>query len=383
MIVSKVNYYLFTKTLPSPSIISQGACDLPVDLDYILAHFQEPIFPRTISTKTTQGRQILVNSREEALARFAQSTYLDCRISAYQPNAIENPSDIEKFLGHAKITPKNLVIIIDLDKCTFNSDNMMDLSLTNTLQKIKSTLDVDLEPTVIWSGNGYHIYLVMDSNGITLENVKQLTDIKIDQLSTRFLRFVESYLSDGKSDRAHNTTVSFNNCMMRVPGSINSKNNSEVRIINRWNPIGKSPVINYLLADFVGYLANEKAQELRAVAKSKAKIDSRSKNNDNNNPSYINWIEQLIQTPLPEHRKFVVWMIMPQYLINIRKMTFEQSNTIINHWLEECSKLRRLDSLTKQKLKEGFEAAQNGFRPISVEKLKRWKPELWERFFQY
>jgi hypothetical protein len=260
---------------------------------------------------------------------------------------------------------------------------MMDLSLTNTLQKIKSTLDVDLEPTVIWSGNGYHIYLVMDSNGITLENVKQLTDIKIDQLSTRFLRFVESYLSDGKSDRAHNTTVSFNNCMMRVPGSINSKNNSEVRIINRWNPIGKSPVINYLLADFVGYLANEKAQELRAVAKSKAKIDSRSKNNDNNNPSYINWIEQLIQTPLPEHRKFVVWMIMPQYLINIRKMTFEQSNTIINHWLEECSKLRRLDSLTKQKLKEGFEAAQNGFRPISVEKLKRWKPELWERFFQY
>ena len=54
-------------------------------LDFILEHFefQYFIWPRTISTKTTQGRQILVYSKEEAFARFKQANFLDCRISAY------------------------------------------------------------------------------------------------------------------------------------------------------------------------------------------------------------------------------------------------------------------------------------------------------------
>jgi hypothetical protein len=345
-----------------------------LDLDYILAHFSMPIWPRTISTKTLEGRQLLVYSREEALARFAQANWLDCRVSAYPPNAQDNPSDIERYQGITRITPRNLVVIIDLDKSTFKSDKVLQLALSRILQNIKSVLDV--EPTVIWSGNGYHIYLVLDSNGIILENVKQLTDLKIDQISLKFLRFTESFLSYGRSDKQHNTTVSFNNCMMRIPGSFNSKNNCQVRLIQRWNPICKRPAINYLLADFVGYLVNEKAQPLIAVAKDKKRIASQPIHN-NDNPQYINWIEQLIQTPMPEHRKFVVWMILPQYLINIRKMTYEQSNNKIKNWLDGCDKLRRLDSIAiKQKLRDGFEAAQKGFRPISREKLKIWKPEL-------
>ena len=40
-------------------------------------------FPRKISTKTTEGRQILVDDKPQALARFKQANYLDCRISAY------------------------------------------------------------------------------------------------------------------------------------------------------------------------------------------------------------------------------------------------------------------------------------------------------------
>lgn len=192
-----------------------------LDLDYILAHFSMPIWPRTISTKTLEGRQLLVYSREETLARFAQANWLDCRVSAYPPNAQDNPSDIERYQGITRITPRNLVVIIDLDKSTFKSDKVLQLALSRILQNIKSVLDV--EPTVIWSGNGYHIYLVLDSNGIILENVKQLTDLKIDQISLKFLRFTESFLSYGRSDKQHNTTVSFNNCMMRIPGSLIQK----------------------------------------------------------------------------------------------------------------------------------------------------------------
>jgi hypothetical protein len=54
-------------------------------LDFILGHFDlaDYIWPRTISTKTSQGRQIPVYNKEEALARFKQSNFQDCRINAF------------------------------------------------------------------------------------------------------------------------------------------------------------------------------------------------------------------------------------------------------------------------------------------------------------
>jgi hypothetical protein len=56
-----------------------AAITLEEGLDYILSHFegQPRLFPRMISTKTTEGRQVVVNSKEEALTRFAQANLLD------------------------------------------------------------------------------------------------------------------------------------------------------------------------------------------------------------------------------------------------------------------------------------------------------------------
>jgi hypothetical protein len=47
-------------------------------LDFILTLFEVPKWPRRISTKLTEGRQILVHNKEEALARFKQANYMDC-----------------------------------------------------------------------------------------------------------------------------------------------------------------------------------------------------------------------------------------------------------------------------------------------------------------
>jgi hypothetical protein len=54
-----------------------------VGLDFILSHFRGSIWPRTISTAATYGAQVLVYSKEEALARFKAANLLDCRINAY------------------------------------------------------------------------------------------------------------------------------------------------------------------------------------------------------------------------------------------------------------------------------------------------------------
>ena len=89
-------------------------------LDFILSHFQEPIWPTAISTRTTECRQVLVSNRSEALARFKQANYLDCRISAYGQNADRNDSAVARFQGIQTATPGNLIVMVDLDRCSFN-----------------------------------------------------------------------------------------------------------------------------------------------------------------------------------------------------------------------------------------------------------------------
>ena len=82
------------------ALLIEHESNLIQGLEFILSHFREPLFPRTISTKTTQGRQIFINSKEEALARFNQANGLDCRIAAYPVYA---PSYIKSTWYHARL----------------------------------------------------------------------------------------------------------------------------------------------------------------------------------------------------------------------------------------------------------------------------------------
>jgi hypothetical protein len=206
-------------------------------LDFILNHLQEstPTWPRTVSTSATNKAQVVVYSKEEALAKFKQSDFLDCRINAYPI-----PSPVSNFLGINTISPT--VIMIDIDRARFTSDKAHKLALSRTLATIQQRLDAgdgdgDIRPTVLWSGNGYHVIQPLDGAGVIFENIKELSDFR--QPSVKFLRFAEWYLSNGKSDSVHNNTVSMKNCMLRIPGSFNSEcikkdKDSEVKIIHRF-----------------------------------------------------------------------------------------------------------------------------------------------------
>jgi hypothetical protein len=114
--------------------------------NFLITHFKDPLFPRTISTKITDGRQILVFSREEALSRFKESNFLDCRINAYP--------DYTEFSGINRQEPH--FIFIDLDKSSLTLE-AHDRALSITLKNIEEKL-AGGKPTVVWSGNGYHIY---------------------------------------------------------------------------------------------------------------------------------------------------------------------------------------------------------------------------------
>jgi hypothetical protein len=221
-------------------------------LDFLLNHFNSEdnlgIWPRTVSTKATQGRQVLVYSKEGALHRFKEADCLDCRISAYPSSKY-----IKRYL---KQTPNFL--FIDLDDQALDLDKELHLVLKN----IKTQFQDDrIEPTVLWSGKGYHIYLPVE--GVILENESLFKEIGIANPSRKFIQWSEQYLSNGKADQCHSKGVSFNNCMLRVPGSINSKIGKEVKIVRQWN--GVKPSIKPLLYDFYIHLADSQLRQLKGI----------------------------------------------------------------------------------------------------------------------
>jgi hypothetical protein len=86
--------------------------------------------------------------------------------------------------------------MVDIDQSNFRSRQAVDTVESKTLTKIEDTFGVDFTPSELWSGNGYHIIIPIESRYI-LEDTAKFS--KYQDSSKKFLRFAEWYLSDGKA----------------------------------------------------------------------------------------------------------------------------------------------------------------------------------------
>jgi hypothetical protein len=336
-------------------------------LDFILSHFEEPIFPRTVSSSVTQGRQILVCSKAKAIAIFKQANLLDCRINAYPYYT--------GFGGINRQAPN--FIFIDLDLSRFNSMEALDKALRSVLKKIKEKFR-GAQPTVIRSGNGYHIYLPIQAFVLESESVFA----EFEQPSRKFLRFSEKMLSNGKADPCHSNNLSFKNCMLRIPGSHNCEcvrrnNNSldsttEVKIKQKWD--GNRPAINWLLRDFRRYLIQEKIDNNVAVRKW-SRLSPTAKATT---PAKRLWIEILLDTPIEDYREEAIRRIIAPYLINIRKHAYDDAFNIMKNWLNNCDKVKPVDFNANVRIKDVLRAATRvGYLPMAFNDLKAENEELY------
>jgi Primase X len=321
-------------------------------LDFILSHLHEPIWPRTIFTKTL-ARQYVVYSREESIARFKQSNLLDCRINAYP--------DYTEFKGINRQPPN--FIFIDIDRCLFTTDNEFWRAVDETCKNIDQTLGG--KPTILWNGNGVHICQPVES--IVLEQESKFA--QFDYPSQTFLRFAAQFLSDHKSDT--NNNPAFKSCLLRIPGSYNSKyieQNKEVKIIQRWD--GFRPKGSPLYYHLYIYLADRKLKEFNNMQRNQR---------ENYQGNTIAWIEKLLQTPTDDYRKNAVNLILAPYLINVRKVSYDVALNIINSWLGKCGKLRPLDQDFNYMVRYALKyCAKNGNRPLKLDTLKLKNKQLYQ-----
>jgi len=146
-------------------------------------------------------------------------------------------------------------------------------------------------------------------------------------LTSKFMKFAEGYLTNNKADPQHNPTIS--SCLVRIPGTINSKCGQIVKVIQQWD--GQRPAIQYLLCQFRECLIDEKIEQHKQMNRRMLRA------NTINSTTKIKWIENLLQTPIEDNRKFALWRILIPYLINIRKLAGDESNDIIRSWLDKCN----------------------------------------------
>lgn len=251
--------------------------------------------------------------------------------------------------------------MIDLDLC-FGAEIILAKALKTTLHRIFKTLRI--RPTVLWTGNGYHVYLPIKAFVLEEEEVfAKFQDGKFNEpnLSNKFIRFAEAFFTNKKHDPQHRPSV--NSCLLRVPGSSNSKNGQQVAVIQRWD--GKKAAIQYMLRNFRRYLIQEKLDEVNDRNKKKCKPS-------NNTSSHtIGWIESLLQISLPDNRKYCIWRILAPYFVNVRKYSDENSYLKIISWLQICNRTNKLSFNPKQKVRYDIQSARRiGYYPISQNTLK-------------
>src|SRR6266487_3785485 len=49
----------------------------------------------------------------------------------------------------------------------------------------------------------------------------------------------------------------------------------------------------------------------------------------------IRCIDSLLETPIEDHRKYPTWRIVAPYLINVRKLSYDETFNVIGDWLNK------------------------------------------------
>jgi hypothetical protein len=280
-----------------------------------------------------------------------------------------------------EISPCELLIDIDYDKSKpLVAAKRQALRIKNkTVKKIRELFQTSTtyNPTVLETGNGYHIYIVLN-NTRPLEYNEKLKAI-CDNPSQKFLKWIAKECSCGNSDS--NNTPAFKSCYWRLPHTLNSKCGEQVKVISEFN--GPLQIPSALLVDFRLYL-EDKDTEQQQERKFDSTVGPIHRAKFANNPQY-SWIEnKLMQTGIDNYRKRLIWCAIAPYLIHGLGLSEVQARNQIIKWLfNKCAALRPIDFDYDNKIRESLDGALGRntqgkkYGPISLKTLRNDKPEIY------
>jgi hypothetical protein len=347
------------------------------NINYILSLTMSklPLFP--IKVMTYSMGQIEVKDSKEILQLFGKSGFLDCRINAYPVYSGYNGLN----------TTKKVMIFIDIDLNDFkkskDASNQLEKYPHKIVLKIKQ--ETNGNPLVLWTGGGYHLYQpVSFDKMLTSIHFNKYAEELNQNLTNLFMRFSAWYFSDGKSDSNHNP--SFKSCLLRVPGTINSKYKNIVTIVEKGQQKAvqldniqeiKEQKHEQILFKFEDWLIQQEIDiKLRLL-----KISKRKKERYFSTESGIPWINNLLDIPLDDFRHYCLWRILIPYLVNVKGVhDFKEITDILSPWLNKCNSLRRLSFNPSTTIRSMLKSVGN-YRPLSLNKLKDENETLYQLIY--
>src|SRR5215467_189676 len=316
--------------------------------------------------------QLQVNNREEAISEFKECNLLDSRISAY-------PYPVPEYRSVNRQSPN--LFLADLDKKSFKTKKLFEECMHSTVDSFKVKLH-GVKPTILWSGGGNHFLQPMLAD-IVLEIESVFAEFV--ESSRKLMQYLEKLVTDNKADPSHSNTVSFNNCMIRIPRSYKSKYirfndkgevvnippQSQVRIIQRWD--GYRPNIRWIPKDhwinLIQERNNEALKEIRNEQK-RLRFERHPSHTSDREIGGIGWIESLYAKSLDDFRKYCIWRLFTPYFVNVRTLSRSELFNLVMNWLDRCSsEYKRLDFRPRQKINDSLDSVKKN-RPVSKERLK-------------
>lgn len=354
-------------------------------IDFILSHFEgrQQLFPRKISTAFSNNRQFTIYNKEQILNECIKSDFIDCRINAYP--VLDN----NNYQGYSNIQAPNLIFIdLDLDKNLSYQEAKRKLEKlkSKSIKIIKEKLD-GCQPTILWTGNGYHIYIVIDTR--PLELIKELSELSLKP-SEEFLKYAELTFSNKKKDSGHNP--SFKSSLLRIPYTFNSKNlltnnendgeKAEVKIIQKFDNDDVKPINIKLLREFRLWLADNDLKDKQKQLKNLRFRNDLSMSKKEESIKRYFWIEKLLQTPLPCFRRYCLYRILIPYLVNVRKLNDEECFDVLKKWLEKCNNLSIIPFNIESEIKIRLNGVKD-YEPLSLCKLRNENSDLYNLIKSY
>lgn len=192
--------------------------------------------------------------------------------------------------------------------------------------------------------------------------------------------FAERYLSANKCDKGNYPALK--SCLIRIPGSLNSKCkaagiDAEVKIIQRWD--GHRPDYRLLLGSFHAYLVGRQPSSRPISSKTLLPLQQYGEEGG----KVIPWIEKLLQTPIDDYRKEVIFWILVPYLCTIKDMQDDEIHRVVDEWLDKCEELRGLEPSRRdfaRRIDDAIEwARDNDKLPTKLQTIKEDYPDLYKK----
>ena len=100
------------------------------------------------------------------------------------------------------------------------------------------------------------------------------------------------------------------------------------------------------------------------------------------NNNSLDWIDKLLQIPVQDNRKDLLFWVLAPYLITVKGLDYDKAYSVLEQWLDKCNDVKRLEpdrTSFRYRIRYCLDIAENQERkPIKFDTFKEYYPDVYK-----